>query len=127
MKASFEPSPKVVLLPFTATDISEVFLNYLLLERNHCEGIKLFRKLFISPALSLPFIGITRTDLIAYSYRSGFLEGHKDCNLRISPDSKIIAHIISGFEIMHTELNFSTLKSLKKLLKIKINVCSNLL
>jgi hypothetical protein len=114
---TFEPSPKIILLPFTLTDINEAFLESLMIMPDLMNTIK--KMTSHNPVASLPFSSFHRRDILAFSYKKSTLNtvSRYQCYQNYRPELVEIPLLVNELEYFHSELSYSSLKSLKKILE----------
>jgi len=106
-----------MLLPFTLTDIVEGFIDSMVFQEGS-DGRSLFNDLLSNVKYLLPFKGIVRSDILAYAYGKGFLEALNLCPITIADGARQISDAIAEIEVNHSELLYSTLKSIKQLINV---------
>ena len=106
------------LLPFTLTDIIEAFLEFMIFQGNN-EGLKVFNDLINNSIVLLPFKEVTRSDVLAYIYSKELMKLLNSCPFVAGKGVRMVSDSIAELEIKHSELIYSTLKSLKYLIKVK--------
>ena len=106
-----------ILLPFTLTDIVEGFIDLMILQ-NGINGMGPFNKLLSNLRYLLPFNEIIRSDILAYAYSKGFLEALDLCPVTVANGVRQISDVVAELELKHSELLYSTLKSVKQLIDV---------
>ncbi len=119
---TFEPSPKITLLPYTLTDINETFLESLMAKPELMNTIKKIKILLYSHLISLPFNNFQRRDILAFAYKKNTLNiiSGEQCSQHYNSELAELPLLVNELEYFHSELSYSSLKSLEKILDMNV-------